>query len=74
MTVAVAGYELTEAGETLQLPFPVNEQERLVVPVNPSMALMVIGPPVLLPAFTLGKGVGSVREKSVLVATIRVRF
>ena len=72
---AVAGNELTDEGLTLQLVGPkVAAQLRLTVPAKPSWEAMEIGPlaPVL-PAFTLGKGLGSPRTNEGFRATARVK-
>jgi len=69
VTFAVVGIEVTVLGFTLQLPFPeTREQVRLIVPVNPDVAVTLMGPlVVVLPAFTVGKVVGSLSAKSGLV-------
>ena len=56
---------LTDAGLMLQLPLPkALTQLRLTVPAKPSCEEMVIEPVVpVLPAFTLGKAVGSLSAK-----------
>ena len=66
VTLGVAGVEVTVLGFTLQLPFPeTREQVRVIVPVNPPDAVTLMGPLVpVLPAFTEGKGVGSLSMKS----------
>src|SRR6266404_1603492 len=72
--VAVAGKVLTDAGLTLQMLAPkVVAQLRLTVPVKPSWEEIVIGPLVpVLPTFTVGKAVGSLRTKSGFVVTASV--
>ncbi len=72
--VPFAGNVLTDAGVTLQLFVPkVVAQLRLTVPVNPSCEEMVIGPLVpVVPAFTVGKALGSLRTKSGLRVTASV--
>ena len=74
MTLGVDGIVVTVLGFTLQLPLPeTRAQLRVIVPVNPLGAVTLIGPLVaVLPAFTVGKGVGSLRVKSgVLLRTCR---
>jgi hypothetical protein len=63
--VAVAGKVLTDAGLTLQLPAPkVFAQLKSTVPVKPSCEEIEIEPLVpVVPAFTLGKALDSVRTK-----------
>jgi hypothetical protein len=72
--VTVAGNVLTDVGLTLQLLTPkVFAQLKATVPAKPSCDEMLIGPVVpVLPSFTLGKGLGSVRTKSGFVVTIAV--
>ena len=72
--VAVAGNELTDTGLMLQLPEPkVVGQLKVTVPVNPSCAVIEIGPLIpVLPTFTSGKALGSVRTKSEFAVTTRV--
>jgi hypothetical protein len=66
VAVAVSGGKLTNGGFILQLPFPeASEHVRLMLPLNPLADVMVIDPCVFeLPAFTVGKGIGSERQKS----------
>jgi len=75
VTRAPAGNEFTDAGLTLQLPLPdTSEQVRFTVPVKRLIALTVMEPlVVVLPAFTVGKGTGSVRTKSAVVVTFTVK-
>src|SRR5580700_191427 len=71
----VAGNELTDAGLTLQLLAPkvAVSQLTLTVPVKPSSAEIVIGPLVpMLPIFTFGKRLSSLRTKLGLRATTNV--
>ena len=74
MSVAVAGNELTDVGLMLQLPAPyVVGQLRVTVPLNPSCEAIEIDPVVpVLPAFTSGNAMGSVKTKSALEVTFRV--
>jgi hypothetical protein len=71
--VAVAGNELTDVGLMPQLPAPyVVGQPRVTVPVNPSCAVIEIGPVVpVLPAFTSGNAMGP-KTKSGLAVMFRV--
>ena len=67
--VTVAGNEFTEVGFRLQ----VVGQSRFTVPENPSSAVTVIGPlVVVLPWLTLGNGDGSLSEKLGFVVTVRL--
>ena len=74
MSSTVAGNTLTDEGLMLQLLAPkVFGQLRLTEPLKPSWEEIVIGPLVpVLPSFTLGKGLGSLRMKSGLVVTVMV--
>src|ERR1039458_709174 len=74
MRLTVAGNVLTDAGLMLQLLGPnVAGQLKLTVPVKPSWEEIVIGPLVpVLPTFTLGKGLGSLRTKSGFAVTASV--
>jgi hypothetical protein len=58
--------ELTDPGLTLQLPLPeTSEQLRLMVPLNPLLAVTLIGPLVaVLPTLTAGKEPVSDKAKS----------
>jgi hypothetical protein len=69
VTFAVVGIEVTMAGLTLQLPVPdTREHDKLMLPVNPLVAVTLIGPVVaLLPTLTVGKAVGSLSVKSGLL-------
>ena len=71
MRLTVAGNVLTDEGVMLQLfPPKVVAQVRLTVPLKPSWEEIVIGPLVpVLPSFTLGKGLASLRMKFGLVVT-----
>jgi hypothetical protein len=75
VTLTPAGNEFTDAGLTLQLPVPeISEQVRFTVPAKKLIALTVMEPlVVVLPAFTVGKGRGSVRTKSAVVETFTVK-
>ncbi len=74
VSVAVAGYELTELGLTPQLPAPyVVAQLNATAASNPSCEVIEIGPLVPVPpTFTSGNGLGSVTTKSGLVVTFSV--
>jgi hypothetical protein len=72
MRLTVAGNVLTDDGVMLQL-FAPNEfaQVRVTVPLNPSWEEIVIGPLLpVLPSFTLGKALGSLRIKFGFVVTV----
>src|ERR1700680_5298531 len=75
MRLTVAGNALTDVGLMLQLLAPnVAAQIKLTVPLKPSWEAIVIGPLVpVLPAFTLGNALGSLRTKSGFVVTVRVK-
>src|SRR5216683_7156131 len=75
VTFAPEGNEFTDAGLTLQLPPPeIREHVRFTVPAKRLIALTVMEPlVVVLPAFTVGKGLGSVRMKSAVVVTFTVK-
>jgi hypothetical protein len=74
MRLTVAGNALTDEGLMLQLLAPkVRAHDRLTVPLKPSWEETVMGPLLpVLPSFTLGKGLGSLRMKSGLVVTVMV--
>jgi hypothetical protein len=71
VTRGLAGYELTDAGATLQLPLPpVTEHVRATALLNPSCDVTLIVPlVVVLPAFTTGNAAGSLRMKVGLSVT-----
>ena len=72
MRLTVAGNVLADDGVMLQLLAPkVLAQVRLTVLLKPSCEEIVIGPLVpVLPSFTLGNGLGSLRMKVGLVVTV----
>jgi hypothetical protein len=74
MRLTVAGNVLTDEGVMLQLLAPnVVAQVRFTVPLKPSWDEIVIGPLVpVLPSFTFGKGLGSLKMKFGLVVTVMV--
>jgi len=62
---------LTDVGLTLQLLAPkVSGQLKVTIPLKPSWEVIAIEPAVpVLPIFTLGKALGSLRMKSGFVVT-----
>src|SRR4051812_48288567 len=73
--VAVAGKTCTEAGLMLQLPAPnVVGQVKVTVPLKPSCEAIEIEPVVpVLPALICGNALGSLKTKSAIAVTTRLK-
>jgi hypothetical protein len=72
VTVAVAGNLFTVVGDTVQKLPPANEQDKAIVPENPSCAVMLIGPLAFVPALIMGNCASCVMTKSGFVVTVRL--